>query len=128
MTKKLLFVTAILLVVAIGAFAADVTGKWTYTMQGRDGTPREMSITLKQDGNTLTGSVPGMGRGGQGGTPTEITNGKVDGDNVSFNVVREFQGNKVTIKYSGVISGDEMKLTIETGRGPQQVTAKRGTT
>jgi hypothetical protein len=132
MTKKLLFVTAILLVVAIGAFAADVTGKWTYTMQGRDGTPREMSITLKQDGNTLTGSVPGMGRGGQGGTPTEITNGKVDGDKVSFDVVREFNGNKMTTKYEGTVSGSDMKLKVtrDTQNGPQtsEVVAKKSTT
>jgi hypothetical protein len=132
MTKKLLFVTAILLVVAIGAFAADVTGKWTYTMQGRDGTPREMSITLKQDGNTLTGSVPGMGRGGQGGTPTEITNGKVDGDKVSFDVVREFNGNKMTTKYEGTVSGSDMKLKVtrDTQNGPQtsEVVAKKATT
>jgi hypothetical protein len=132
MTKKLLFVTAILLVVAIGAFAADVTGKWTYTMQGRDGTPREMSITLKQDGNTLTGSVPGMGRGGQGGAPTEITNGKVDGDKVSFDVVREFNGNKMTTKYEGTVSGSDMKLKVtrDTQNGPQtsEVVAKKATT
>jgi len=29
MTKKLLFVTTLLLVVGLVAFAADVTGKWT---------------------------------------------------------------------------------------------------
>jgi hypothetical protein len=132
MTKKLLFVTAMLLVVAIGAFAADVSGKWTYTMQGRDGTPREVAITLKQEGNTLTGSVPGMGRGGQGGEPTQITNGKVDGDKVTFEVVREFNGNKMTTKYEGTVSGGDMKLKItrDTQNGPQttEATAKKATT
>ena len=34
MTKKLLFVTTILLVVAFVAVAADVTGKWTYVYLG----------------------------------------------------------------------------------------------
>ena len=132
MTKKLLFVTALLLVVAIGAFAADVSGKWTYSMQGRDGTPREVAITLKQEGNTVTGSVPGMGRGGQGGEPTQITNGKVDGDKVTFEVVREFNGNKMTTKYEGAVSGGEMKLKItrDGQNGPQvtEATAKKATT
>ena len=132
MTKKLLFVTAILLVVAMGAFAADVTGKWTYTMQGRDGTPREVTLTLKQEGTKLTGSVPGMGRGGQGGNPSEITNGKVDGDKVYFEVVREMQGNKMTTKYDGTVTGGELKLKItrETPNGPQSsdVVAKKATT
>jgi hypothetical protein len=134
MTKKLLFVTTILLVVAIAAFAADVSGKWTYEQPGRGGGPgRPVTITLKQDGTKLTGSVPGMGRGGDNPPPpTEITNGKVDGDKVSFEVVREFQGNKMTSKYAGTVSGDEMKLhvTTETPNGAREsdVTAKRGGT
>jgi hypothetical protein len=81
------------------------------------------TLNLKQDGGSLSGTLTG-GRGGE----VQISDGKVDGSNVSFNVVREFQGNKVTIKYTGVMSGDELKLTIETGRGPQEVTAKRSTT
>jgi len=133
MTKKLLFVTTLLLVVAIAAFAADVSGKWTYEMAGRQGGPaRQVTITLKQDGNKLTGEVPGMGRGGQQMPATQITNGKVDGDNVYFEVVREFQGNTMTTKYEGTVSGDEMKLKItrDTPNGPMtnEVTAKKGST
>ena len=134
MTKKLLFVTAILLVVALGAFAADVTGKWTYEAPGRGGNPgRPTTITLKQDGNKLTGQVPGMGRGGDNPPPpTEITNGKVDGNNISFEVVREFNGNKMVQKFEGTVAGDEIKfkITRDTQNGPQtnEVTAKKATT
>jgi hypothetical protein len=133
MTKKLLFVTTLLLVVGLVAFAADVTGKWTYEQAGRQGGPaRQVTITLKQDGNTLTGSVPGMGRGGQEVPPVEIKNGKVDGDKVSFDVVREFNGNTMTTKYEGTVSGNEMKLKItrDTPNGPMtnEVTAKKATT
>jgi hypothetical protein len=134
MTKKLLFVTAILLVVAMGAFAADVTGKWTYEQQGRGGGPaRQVTITLKQDGAKLTGEVPGFGRGGDAPPPpTQITNGKVEGDKVSFEVVREFQGNKMTTKYDGTVSGNEIKFktTTETPNGPREaeVVAKKATT
>ena len=134
MTKKLLFVTALLLVVAIGAFAADVSGKWSFEQQGRGGGPaRQVTITLKQEGNTLTGEVPGMGRGGDAPPPpTQITNGKVDGDKVSFDVVREFQGNKMTTKYEGTAAGSELKLKVtrDTQNGPQtsDVVAKKATT
>jgi hypothetical protein len=134
MTKKLLFVTTILLVVAIAAFAADVSGKWTYEQPGRGGGPgRPVTITLKQDGTKLTGSVPGMGRGGDNPPPpSEIQNGKVEGDKVSFEVVREFNGNKMTSKYEGTVAGDEMKLKVtrDTQNGPQtnEVTAKRSGT
>ena len=107
---------------AIAVYAADATGKWSFETQGRNG-PMTQTLNLKQTGGELTGTLAG-GRGGE----VQISDGKVDGNNVSFTVVREFQGNKVTIKYTGVMSGDEMKLTIETGRGPQEVTAKRSST
>ncbi|HYW44750.1 MAG TPA: hypothetical protein VE959_17945 [Bryobacteraceae bacterium] len=132
----------ILLVVVSVALAADVTGKWTYEQAGRNGgQARPVTITLKQDGNTLTGSVPGFGgRGGGGGgggggtppPPTEITNGKVDGNNISFEVKRDMGGQTMVTKYEGTVSGDELKLKItrDTQNGPQtnEVTAKRGTT
>ncbi len=139
MTKKLLFVTTILLVVVFVAFAADVTGKWTYEQQGRNGT-QNVTITLKADGAKLTGSVPGgMGRGGGGGgtppPPTEITNGKVDGNKIYFEVTRDFGGNSMTTKYEGTLDGDSLKLKITRPSfnggdppPPVEVTAKRGTT
>ena len=132
MTKKLLFVSTLLLVMTVGAFAADLTGKWTYSMQGRDGTPREVTITLKQDGDKLTGSVPGMGRGGQQAPAMEVMNGKVDGDKFSFETKMEFNGQARVTKYEGTATGGElkMKVTRETQNGPQtnEVTAKKATT
>ncbi len=107
MTKKLLFVTTILLVLALAVFAADVTGKWTFEQQGRNGA-QTVTMMLKSEGSNLTGTVD-AGRGG----PQEIKDGKIDGDNVSFNVVREFNGNTMTTKYAGTVSGSEMKLTVE---------------
>lgn len=139
MTKKLLFVMTILLVVAFVAVAADVTGKWTYEAPGRGGNPgRPTTITLKADGAKLTGSVPGGmgGRGGGGGTPpadVEISNGKVDGTNISFEVKRTFQDQEFVTKYEGTLNGDELKLKI-TRPGMQggdpvttEVVAKRAT-
>lgn len=102
------------------SFAADIDGKWTGQIQGRNG-PRTQTLMLKASDNTLTGSIDG-GRGG----PVEISDGKIDGGNVSFNVVREFQGNKVTQAYKGTISGNELKLTVSGGRGePAEVTFKK---
>jgi hypothetical protein len=137
MTKKLLLVTSILLVIALGLFAADVTGKWTYEMAGRQGgNPRPVTLNLKADGSKLTGTVSGMmGRGGGGGgTPPdmEIMNGKVDGNNVSFETKMEFNGNTRVTKYEGTLAGDELKLKVtrDTQNGPQtnEVTAKRSGT
>jgi hypothetical protein len=133
MTKKLLFIVTIALVAAFALMAADVSGKWTFEQAGRQGgTPRQVTMTLKAEGSTLTGSMPGFGRGGgDPPPPTAITDGKVDGNNVSFTVKREMGGNTVVTKYEGTVSGDEMKLKItrEGGNGaPVEVTAKRSTT
>ena len=118
MTKKLLFVTTLLFVVAFVAMAADVTGKWTYQQPGRGGgDPTPVTITLKQDGSALTGSVPGFGRGGQA-PPSEISNGKVDGDKVYFETKRQGQNGETITKYEGTVSGDTLKLKVtRPGRG-----------
>lgn len=137
MNKKLLFAGMILLAVALVALAADsVTGKWVYEQPGRGGgDPRPVTLDLKADGAKLTGTVIGAmgGRGGGGGgtppPPPAITNGKVDGNNVSFEVTRETQNGAMTTKYEGVVSGSEMKLKVtRTGQnGPQtnEFTAKK---
>ena len=50
---------------------------------------------------------------------TDISNGKVDGDTVSFDVVREFNGNSMTLHYTGKVAGDEIHFTVarEGGEG-----------
>jgi hypothetical protein len=109
---------------AVAAFAADVTGKWTYEMQGRNGAMTG-TLNLKADGNTVTGTV--SGRGGD----TEISDGKIDGDTVTFTVVREFNGNKATMKYNGTVTGDGIKFKVEregSDRPPQEFVAKKVST
>lgn len=108
---------------AAAAFAADVSGKWTAEMQGRDGQTMTTTFNLKADGAALTGTVSGR----MGETP--ITNGKIDGDAVSFDVVREFNGNSFTLQYKGTVSADTINFKIEGGRGPaREIAAKRATT
>jgi hypothetical protein len=134
MTKKLLFVVTILLVASFALLAADVSGKWTFEQPGRGGNPgRPVTITLKADGSTLTGSMPAGGRGGAPADPIAITDGKVDGNNVSFTVKREMNGNTQVTKYEGTVNGDELKLKItRTGQDgtpmTNEVVAKRSAT
>ncbi len=112
MTKKLLFVISLLLVASFALMAADVSGKWTFEQPGRGGNPgRPVTITLKADGSTLTGTMPAGGRGG-GGDPIAISDGKVDGNNISFNVKRDMNGTTMITKYEGTVAGDELKLKI----------------
>ena len=107
------------------ALAADPSGKWVAQVPGREGQTQETTITLKAEGDKLTGTISGR----QG--DAAISDGKVSGDNISFNVVREFNGNTIKMVYTGKLSGDEIKFTrkFEGGPGgdrpPVEFTAKR---
>jgi hypothetical protein len=98
---------------AVAIWAADVTGKWTAEMQGRNGNTMTMTMNLKADGDKLTGTVSG-GRGGE----AEISDGKIDGDNISFKVVREFNGNQMTSVYKGKVDGDTIHFSMTMEGGP----------
>jgi hypothetical protein len=95
-------------------WAADVTGKWTAEMQGRGGNTMTVTMNLKADGNTLTGTV--SGRNGD----TDISDGKIDGNNISFSVVREFNGNQFKQNYKGTVNGDTIHFTVAMEGGPGQ--------
>lgn len=114
MNKRLVLFCALFALVSMLAFAASIDGKWSSEATGKGG---PQTYTFKTSGSTLTGTVEG-GRGGS----VEITNGKVDGDNISFEVVREMRGNSMTMKYSGKVSGNTMTLSVDMGRGPREMT------
>jgi|SRR5215472_5204685 hypothetical protein len=111
-----------LLLAATSIFAADATGKWVAQVPGRNGQMREVTFNLKADGSSLTGSVTTM----RGDAP--ISDGKIDGDNISFTQVLEFNGNSVKLIYKGKVSGDSIKFSREREGGegqPVEFTAKR---
>jgi hypothetical protein len=107
---------------SVAAFAADFNGKWTADVQGRNGT-QTLTFDLHVDGSTVTGKIT---------TPrgdVDISNGKVDGDNISFDQVLNMNGNSMTISYKGTASGDTINFTRQFGGGdrpPVQFVAKRG--
>jgi len=113
MTKKLLFVTTILLALAFAASAADVNGKWVYEQAGRQGgNPVKVTLNLKSEGGKLTGTLSRPGRDGNA-MEAQITDGKVDGNNISFKVsMQGGGGNTMTSEYVGTLSGDDLKLKV----------------
>lgn len=94
----------------------DPTGTWAWTTAGRNGGPdRKNTLTLKLDGDKVTGKLSSPGRDGQA-RDTEISDAKLTGDEISFSVTREFNGTKMTSKYKGKLSGDSIKGKIEFDR------------
>ena len=103
----LMAVFAAALVATLPAQAAEaaVTGKWTAQVPGRDGQARDVTFNFKTDGDKLTGTMSGR----QG--DVEISDGKVKGDEVSFDVTMTMQGNAMKMTYKGKVAGDEIKFT-----------------
>jgi len=62
---------------------------------------------------------------------TAISNGKIDGDNLSFSVSLSFGGNDIKLLFKGQVTGSEIKFTRQREGGQGQVpefTAKRAAT
>ena len=118
-------------VLAIGVFALAslllaqnaVDGKWAGEVQGGRG-PQQITVTLKADGGTLTGSITG-GRGGE----VAIKEGTISGTTLKFKSTQMGRGgNEINMSWSGTLKGDEIAFTrtIEGGQGqPQEFTLKR---
>ena len=92
------------------AAAAGPTGtwKWTVSFGGQD---REVTLKLKLDGDKLTGAQLG-----RDGSETAIQDAKYKNGEISFTVVRERNGVKMTSKYTGKHTGDTIKGKIATDR------------
>jgi hypothetical protein len=107
--KKQLLLGCVILVLALAAtaVAADVSGKWVAERQGQNGQTMTTTFTLKADGTTLTGTVSGrMG-------DTEISEGKINGDEISFVVVTKMGEMEMKRLYKGKVAVDEIKFTME---------------
>jgi hypothetical protein len=96
--------------------AGDPTGTWKWTVE-RGGQTREQTLTLKLDGDKLTGTMPGRNN-----AEAKIEDGKYKDGEVTFKVTREFNGQKFTAKYTAKVSGDTLKGKIETERDGQTQT------
>jgi hypothetical protein len=102
------------LATAVSLLAGDPSGRWTAEFTGPQGNTIHNVIVLKAQGEKLTGTVEGM-RGGE----TTISDGKVEGDNVSFVVVRRWQGVQFKMIYNGTMKREVIHFTVtrEGGQG-----------
>jgi len=99
-----------MLAAAGAAVAADISGNWIGTISVGDN-QITLNYTFKQEGTKLTGSI------NTPGGDLELRDGKVEGDQVTFSVTFEDDGNKSKFMSTGTIKGDEIALTTKAESG-----------
>jgi enterochelin esterase-like enzyme len=109
-TSTLVFSTLGLL--AALANAADIAGQWHAAFEGRRG-PQKIQFEFKTDDGKLTGKTVTQ-FGGQS-RETEIQDGKIEGNAVSFVQTMNLQGNEMRITYTGNIAEDGITFTRKVG-------------
>jgi hypothetical protein len=88
------------------AAPVDPTGTWKWDYSFND-TTSEFKLKLDWDGKKLGGKYTAFDR------TTDIEDGKVDKDQVSFVVKREFNGQEFVVNFKGQTKPDEINGTIE---------------
>ena len=98
-----------LLLFALPVLAAidGVDGNWSGTVSTPNG-DFPLAFTFKTDAATLTGSMTGPD-----GSAMPIANGKMDGNNLTFSVDVNMNGNVFSLSYKGVLDGEQIKMTAE---------------
>ncbi len=121
-SRRLVLVVAALVFLSLsGLRAADVSGKWTSTFNTEIG-EQIYTYDFVVKGTVLTGTAKGNMTG-----ESKISDGKVDGDKISFVENVDFQGMPLKITYTGqMTSADEIKMTRNVADiAMEQLVAKR---
>lgn len=121
-TPRLLLAALAAASLTLAAVAGDPTGTWKWTTEGRNGQSFESTLKLELKDGQLAGTMLGR-QGGQFTIPdVAIGDASFKDDAVAFTITREFNGNKMVVKYSGKLEGDIIKGTTErTNRDGQAV-------
>ena len=119
--KKVFAIVVGLMLLAAPAFAADVDGKWSGTVSTPMG-DIPVAYEFKSEGTTLTGTTLGI----DGGS-VPIKDGKVDGNNISFNVTLDFGGMAIDLSVQGrCVTPSEIKMTGDFMGMPFEFVVKKG--
>jgi predicted esterase len=88
--------------------STGAAGKWLIKDNSN-----EMKLDLKADGAKLTGTYENTQTPGV----VELKDGKIEGEKISFNYVRQINGQDMKVSWTGTLSGDVMKLKREIAGG-----------
>jgi hypothetical protein len=111
MLRKTILAVLFLALGSMSALAADFSGKWTADVTTPRGT-QTLTFDFHVDGAALTGKITSP-RG-----DSDIADGKIDGDTITFTQTMSFNGNDFKMTYSGKADGDTIKFTRQAGDRP----------
>ncbi len=121
--RTLTILAAVILAGLVCAYAADISGTWTTQFDSQVGL-QKYTFEFKVDGTKLTGKAISNIAGAD--AKTDLTEGKINGDEVSFVENLNYQGMELKITYKGKVSGDEIKFQRTVGdSGGEEFVAKR---
>ncbi len=120
--KYVLKLTGLLALLSAMLFAADAAGTWKGAFDF-NGTSIPLVLTLKGEGAAVTGTLEGLPS-----NSTEIHDGKLQGETLTFWVMTDYQGTPYKLVYTGKVSGDQIQFSFgtEDGSWGSQMTMKRG--
>jgi imidazolonepropionase-like amidohydrolase len=98
--------------------AADLSGTWTLAVN-IEGQNLPGTLTLKQDGNRLTGTLQSpLGS-------AEVANGSVGADGFHFTAVLSIQGQSIEVTFTGTANGNSMSGNATSTAGSASFTGTR---
>ena len=120
-TRRLLSIALLIVLAFSGVRAADPSGRWTATFATEVG-EQQYTYEFVVKGTTLTGSAKGNLTG-----ESQIAEGKIDGDKISFVENSSFMEVPLRFVYSGTMtSADEIAFTRTLmDFAPEKLVAKR---
>jgi hypothetical protein len=112
---------AILLFDAIEAWGADPSGIWNLAYKTPSGLTRESKLELATHGDSLEGTLS-SDRG-----TARIESGKISGNEISFDLVRNSNNDEITVHFKGTIDGGAMQLKMQYGsREAVEISGRKG--
>lgn len=106
---------ALLAMVAAAALATDITGAWKATADGPNGA-MERTFVFKVERAKVTGETTSSMMG-----KSTITDGKIEGDAITFTITGKIGDNEMKLNYTGKIKDNEIVFQSSAGGGGQTI-------
>jgi len=110
MRKVLFLITAITLILTSTAWAADISGTWTFNQKNNEGVDDSFDVVIKANGENLTVAGNHSKIGALSGTGTL----KGDAININLNAAGAAGKGSLSFTYKGKVSGNKIAGTKET--------------